>query len=297
MDWKKALKTAGKAFTKFLSAPGVLEAKLAEATRFNDLKRAQQLIDDGAKPDITRYGADNALNLAVENGNPDMVRLLLGAGADPNAQVRYSYDTPFLNAARKGDVAIVGELLASKANIDAAGERGNTALALAVAAKNKPLYGLLLARGAKADPRNSGGWTPLFYAARNGDLEAISLLLDKGARTDHKDEEGRTVLDVAKQHQRQEAFQKLQDFIDARVPEWRMTKDGQLAHVSILRAEGYRLTEIFNFELKQCKVISHNFDTGADTVVLKKFSELGDETVAVVTAKRDAQAPKPAVQP
>lgn len=299
MDWKNALKKALKTARKFLRAPGALEASLAQSARDNNLKRAEELIADGAQLNYRSYRSDNALDVAIELGHVDMVMLLLKAGADPNSHAQYSSTTPFLAAAGKGNVEIVAALLDAKAAVNTQGDRGNTALTLAVAAKNKPLIRLLLDKGANVDLRNRDGWNPLFFATRNGDAETVGQLLEKGARTDYTDTDDRGLLDVARQWDRPAVFKKIQDHLDAQVPEWQVTKDGQLAHVSILRAQGYKLTEVFNFETKQCTVISHNFETGRDMPVQKSFAELGEETVKVATAKLAAQkpVPQPVAQP
>lgn len=297
MDWKKALSKTLKAVSKFMAAPGALDAKLADAARANDIARATRLIADGAKVDNITYSSQNALNLAVESGSLEMVKLMLSAGGNPNTSVSYCSTTPFLTAVEKGDAAIVSALLAAKADVNTQCARGNTGLLLAVAAKNKTIADLLIENGAKTDVPNRKGWTPLFYAARNGDLEMIGQLLEKGARTDRKEENGYNVLGIAQHYDRMDAFHKIQDFTDAQVPEWRATKDGQVAHVSILRKEGYRLTEVFNFETKQCKIITHNFETRADAIAVKTFAEIGDDAVKVATAQRPAPALQPAVQP
>ncbi len=295
MDWTK-LKKAGKTVARLLSAPGVLETKLAAAVEANDLKRAQALLAEGAKPDGIGYRSENALNVAVERGTPEMVKLLLDAGANPNAKVSYSMTTPFLNAAERGKTEIAAAMLAAGAKINSTDHRGNTAYAIAVAAGNKPLADLLLNNGADADTRNAYGWTPLFYAARNGDAATVDTLLGKNLRIDRCDTEGRSALDVALECGRHDIHVKLQEYADSKIPEWQTTKAQELAHVSILRAQGLRLTEVFNFETKQCTVVSHDYESGKDTLTQRSFAELGAETVAVVTAKLVALAPKAAVQ-
>lgn len=296
MNWEK-VKKAGKAVVKFLRSPGALEESLAAAVRDNNIARAKKFIAEGASFGNAGYRSENALSIAVNNGNRDMVEVLLAAGADPNAPVRYSSTTPFLEAAYKNQTDIVAAMLAAKANVNARGDRGNTAYIYAVAAKNKPLADLLLQHDAAIDARNNAGWTPLFYAARNGDMETVKLLIDKGARLDYRDEDGRSALDIAKESDRMAVADRLQAALDAKVPEWQVTKQGELAHVSILRAQGYRLTEVFNFETRQCTVISHNFSTHHDALFVKPFSELSSEAVSAAQTRLAQLAPKPVAQP
>lgn len=295
MDWTK-IKKAGKAVSRFLSPPGVLEQKLAAAVEDNDLKRAKLLLAEGAKPDGIGYRSENALNVAVEHNRLEMVNLLLEAGANPNAHVSYSSTTPFLNAAARGQTDIAAAMLA-KAKINSVDYRGNTAYALAVAAKNKPLAELLLNNGAAVDARNRSGWTPLFYAVRNGDTTTVDTLIGKGARIDYLDTDDRSVLDIAREVDRHDILVKLQEYADSKIPEWQVTKPQELAHVSILRAQGLRLTEVFNFETKQCTIVSHDYASERDAVAQRSFADLGVETVAAVTAKMALLSPKPAVQP
>ncbi|MEZ0225107.1 MAG: ankyrin repeat domain-containing protein [Alphaproteobacteria bacterium] len=293
MDWKKPLKTV----RKFLTTKAQLSLNLAQAAKDNNLARATELIADGAKPDNKAYRSDNALNHAIDNGNLEMVKLLLAAGADPNVNAGYSAVTPFLNAADKGNTDIVAALVEAKADVNAQDGRGSTALIYASNAKNRPLVNYLLEKGANVDLRNNSGWSPLFYAARGGDTDIIGKLLAKGARTDWVDNEDRSVIDVATRWQQPAALARLHEHIDALMPEWQTVKDGQLAHVSFFRTQGYRLTEIFNFETKQCKIISYNFQTGRDAVITKTFTELGDDAVNVATSKRAVETPKPAPKP
>src|SRR5262245_45326430 len=98
MDWKQALKSVKKALT----SKAQMSLNLTQAVRDKNIARATQLIADGAKPDNKAYRSDNALMIAVESGSLDMVKLLLGAGADPNVGPRYSSTTPLLVAAREG---------------------------------------------------------------------------------------------------------------------------------------------------------------------------------------------------
>merc|ERR1719238_838974 len=93
-------------------------------------------------------GLDAALIAAAAKGNVDVVRILLGAGADP-------------------------------VWFDSAGE---TALTAAVPTGKGALIASLLAKGAKADGiANGNGLTPLGLAARGGHTEVADVLLRSGA--------------------------------------------------------------------------------------------------------------------
>ena len=188
----------------------------------DDVESADVLIRAGAKVQATtRNGAVTPLLLAATNGSAGVVKLLLAAGADPNAR---SADgaTPLMTAAASGSVDAVRFLLDRGADVNAADTaRGQTALMFAAAADRAPVVAELLARGgavaaastlvtlggggvrqgsnsAPAAPGSPdrlnqykaarraramamGGLSALHFAARDGQLNATRALVEGGA--------------------------------------------------------------------------------------------------------------------
>ena len=90
--------------------------------------------------------------------------------------------SPVADAAMRGDVATVRELLASGADVNAAHGDGMTALHWAAERGNPDLARMLLYAGARVDPvTRIGSYTPLHVAARSGSTPVAILLLDAGA--------------------------------------------------------------------------------------------------------------------
>ena len=95
-------------------------------------------------------------------------------------------------AAGKGDVAAVAALLATGVDVDAATDRGVTALYIAAEQGYLELVQLLLEHGADPDVKDlEWGRTPLRHASLGGDMEAtaaraeiLTLLLERGAGTE-----------------------------------------------------------------------------------------------------------------
>jgi ankyrin repeat protein len=291
MDWKTAGKAIAKALKSFFRKPGQLDAELVAAARANDLKKAQELIAEGATLNTQRFGAENPLAAAAAAGHVEMVRLLLDKGADPKSPCDYGGSSAFLAAVKQGSVEIVTEMLARGADANQRNFRRETALMFAAGAKNLPLVELLLEKGADIDARDNARWRPLTYAMHAGEPALVTLLLQKGARTNIVDEDRHTLFDVAEASDKPAARQALQEFMDARTPEWQALGPQSVAHTGIFRPLGYKLTEVFNFETSQCTVVSHNFATGKDTLVQRSFAELGEETVKVARAKLPAAVP------
>jgi uncharacterized protein len=96
----------------------------------------------------------------------------LGLGAFP--------DAPLATAAMNRDMAAVRSLLAKKADLDATGPDGTTALAWVVRIDDVDTAKLLLAAGADPKKANRLGVTPIALAAGNGNAAMIQLLLDAG---------------------------------------------------------------------------------------------------------------------
>jgi ankyrin repeat protein len=137
-----------------------------------------------------------------------MVRLLLRAGADPNAALA-SGETAVMTAARTGNADALESILAAGGDPNARASRGQTALMWAAAQRHPEAVRVLLAHGADplarsetwsqvmaipphADPANQqvvphGGDTPLMFAARVGDLRSAMLLVGAGANVDDTD--------------------------------------------------------------------------------------------------------------
>jgi truncated hemoglobin YjbI len=138
------------------------------------------LLASGADPSATDQGGHTPLYcVANECGAPsggDVVRALVQAGANVNANDGVKRCTPLHMAARRGYARVAEALLECGANIEARDSLGDTPLRRAVNCGRADVVRLLLSRGADIHSIGSRGLTPLL-AART---RPIKLLLSRG---------------------------------------------------------------------------------------------------------------------
>ncbi len=135
-----------------------------------------------------------ALMHAAYSGTLDIMRTLLGAGANPNAQSERHATALHWAVA---DAAKLKLLVSKGAAVDAKTVEGRTALYMAATqAAGAPMVQVLLEAGADPNARTITGSTPLFPAA-GASFESAQLLLAKGADPNAKSETGATALMAA----------------------------------------------------------------------------------------------------
>lgn len=138
--------------------PGQL---LSEAIEREDLRRVSFLLDQGIRPNSLRF-----LKRAIYHDNPNLVRLLLQAGALVNHLDENDY-TPLMYASTGGSVDIIKLLLDYGAQIDMQGCMGQTALMIALTHHNLAVAKYLIDRGADVNTiQNDHGYTSADYANR-----------------------------------------------------------------------------------------------------------------------------------
>ena len=211
---------------------------------------AQYLIKKGANPNQWDFWGRAPLYAAVDlntiprGGRPDwppldettpmqVVEMLLGAGANPNAQLKLSPPfrnigndrgldgmlttgaTPLLRAAKALDAPAIAALLAKGADISLANSRGITPIMAAaglgsVDADTRGFYlsddtqqrsieslKLLIKAGGDINSKDSRGLTALHEAARWGWNDVVQFLVAHGADLNAKDNRGNTPIDSA----------------------------------------------------------------------------------------------------
>jgi formylglycine-generating enzyme required for sulfatase activity len=112
---------------------------------------------------------------AAEQGNAEVVKRLLSAGANVNVRDPDGW-TPLLRAAVGGHLAVAKIFIEAGADVNAANPDGNTPLMGAALAGNKELVQLLLQKGAKPDAKNQKGLTALTFAQQKGYAEVVKFL-------------------------------------------------------------------------------------------------------------------------
>jgi ankyrin repeat protein len=122
-----------------------------------------------------------------------------------------SAQSSLLDAVRAGDHGAVRKLLAGRADANAAGPDGTTALQWAVRSGDEELVRMLLRGGADAKTANRYGVMPLHLAAVNGSVPVIRLLLAAGADANAVLPEGETVLMTAARTGQPDALKVLLD--------------------------------------------------------------------------------------
>src|SRR5215210_3853413 len=124
-----------------------------EAAALGDAGRLSELLDAGADPDAFAPDGATALTLAAFFKHPEAVRLLLERGADPNLRAchdEFKVKPIHSAAANRGSVEIVRLLLDAGAEVDAEQPGGFRAIDSARQEGHLELERLLLERGAAA---------------------------------------------------------------------------------------------------------------------------------------------------
>jgi len=157
---------------------------LAKASKRRDAELVQALIDAGADVNGSGYEYEyiesEALKIAVENNDLNIVHILLAAGASTEVG-RSGEETPLMKAAKQGLHDIVKALIQAGADINAVERHGDTALIKAFREDHMEIAKLLIEKGAKVNGLDSNGKTPLAFAAFRGYKEMVQYLLKAGA--------------------------------------------------------------------------------------------------------------------
>ena len=168
---------AGKSAVKTAEPDGT--TALHWATRADDGTMARLLIAAGANPNaVNRYGV-TPLSLAANNASAELVDLLLKAGADARTVVKDG-ETVLMAAARTGSPQAVQMLIEHGAVVDAREERmGETALMWAVAENHPEAATLLIEHGADVNLRTN----VLTFPKDRFGLEGVLTILPHGRWT------------------------------------------------------------------------------------------------------------------
>jgi ankyrin repeat protein len=130
---------------------------------------------------------------AAEQRNPALIRQLLATGADVNA-AQVDGMTALHWAVYNDDAETARLLVRSRADVNATNRYGVPPLFLACTNNNATLVGLLLDAGANANASLPGGETVLMTAAKVGNLEAVKALLARGANPNARERRDQTAL-------------------------------------------------------------------------------------------------------
>jgi ankyrin repeat protein len=120
------------------------------------------------------------LHDAAKKGDIVKVRELLQQGADVNAKDNNQW-TPLHVAAKYGKTKVAKLLIEQGADVNAKDKYQLTPLHVAAYYDQTEVAKLLIEKGADVNAKDNNQWTPLHQAASNGKTEVAKLLIEKGA--------------------------------------------------------------------------------------------------------------------
>ena len=173
---------------------------LMQAAYDGDIAAARKALKGRTDVNATNLYGVNAMLLAAEGGNTELIDLLLKAGAKADT-ANLDGETALHLVARTGNVDAAKLLLKAGAKVDAREKfGGQTPLMWAAARRHAPMVELLASSGADVNARSTvrdyqrvataesrakfldrGGFTPLIYAARENCGPCVAALLQHKA--------------------------------------------------------------------------------------------------------------------
>lgn len=179
-----------------------MAAAALEAALEGNLAALETLLGENRAKVLAARGSWDTTPLlnAVEARHEGAVRLLLSAGADPNARDAFG-NAPLLMAARNGDDAVLKALIAAGADLEARDGWGWTPLLMAARRGSTSTLLALIAAGADLEARSTDGQlegaTAVVLSVYCGHLEASQTLVEEGARLRVATAGGREALSFA----------------------------------------------------------------------------------------------------
>lgn len=171
---------AALAGASLLAAAG--DTSVADAAERRDAAAVRALLKRGADCSAAQGDGMTALHWAATNGDAELARMLIYAGANLKATTRLGGHTPLLLASKLAQVEMIDTLLEAGAGPNVGTANGTTPLMLAAASGNVKAVERLLDRGADAAAREGAmGQTALMFAAAHGRAEVIRTLAARGA--------------------------------------------------------------------------------------------------------------------
>ena len=128
------------------AAPG--GAGVVDAARAGDVAAVRALLKQGGDVNAAQGDGMTALHWAAQQGNAELVSMLLSAGANVRATTRLGDYTPLHLASQAGHATTVAALIAA---------------------------------GAAADVRTTTGASPLMLAAKSGSTDTVTRLIENGS--------------------------------------------------------------------------------------------------------------------
>ncbi|XP_077619361.1 2-5A-dependent ribonuclease isoform X2 [Crocuta crocuta] len=183
----------------------VEDNQLMKAVIKEDIKLVQQLLEGGADVNFQeKEWGWSPLHTAVQNGQEDIVDLLLRYGANPCLRKKNGA-TPFIIAGIGGNVKLLELLLSKGAEVNECDANGFTAFMEAAVKGMVEALRFLYKCGANVNLSRrtkevqkrlrKGGATALMDAAENGHVDALKILLEEmGADVKARDNMGRNAL-------------------------------------------------------------------------------------------------------
>ncbi|MCD0247405.1 quinoprotein dehydrogenase-associated putative ABC transporter substrate-binding protein [Xanthomonas melonis] len=182
--------------------------ELAHALDAGDAVRAAWLLRHGADANRPNLLGEPPLHQAIRNQEPDLVGLLLDAGARLDARDAGGW-TALMKAAWASDADSVDRLLRKRAPVNAVSGDGWSALELAVAYADVEVVRSLLTAGADARRANATGFTPVMFAVAREDPAILDAVLARGADAGHANRAGVTALMLAAAAGREQVARRL----------------------------------------------------------------------------------------
>ena len=121
-----------------------------------------------------------AIWTAIEFKHPEVVKILIDAGANVNESGEYGQTMVMLASDHK-NLQILNQLIAAGADVNRANDYKITPLASAAEQGNKEIVEALLKAGANVNARNTYGGTALQVAVLRGYTDIVKILIDAGA--------------------------------------------------------------------------------------------------------------------
>jgi ankyrin repeat protein len=173
-------------------------APLQFAAGNGDAEMTRLLLEAGADTEYRDHNGDRALLWAAYGGTPETVLLLLDAGSPADADADPYGETPLMTASWYNHEEMVRLLLAVGADPNRRDQSSLTALHLAARTDNTSLVRMLLEAGANPNVVSESLYeTPMHEAAMRSVPSVIELLASAHAVLEARNHEGFTPLHIA----------------------------------------------------------------------------------------------------